>query len=78
MRSEANFRLSECQPLPCLGSRPASFSARFHQKRTCGKLTHVEGFLVAGSTGAFAVPGFLLRAAFRTSIASGVTGVRCS
>ena len=27
MRSEANFRLSECQPLPRLGSSPASPSA---------------------------------------------------
>ena len=31
MRSEANFRRSECQPRPRLGSRPASASA-FHLK----------------------------------------------
>ena len=77
MRSDANFRLSECQPLPRLGSSPASLSARFHQKRVCVKPTHSEGFLVAGRTGASAPAGLCLRPSARASMASGVTGVVC-
>ena len=40
MRSEANFRLSECQPLPRLGSNPAHRSAVCHQVLTRERLTH--------------------------------------
>ncbi len=43
MRSLANFRLSECQPLPRLGSSPARLSAGFHQTATRGPLTQAEG-----------------------------------
>ena len=52
MRSVANLRLSECQPLPRLGSSPARLSADFHQAAIRGPLTHVEGSRNAGKTGA--------------------------
>ena len=78
MRSEANFRLSECQPLRCFGSSPASLSALLHQERARPERTHVEGFPGAGNTSASPIPEFLFRASSKTTIASMVTGVRCS
>ena len=78
MRSEANFRLSECQPRPRFGSRPASPSALFHQPREIQEPTLTEGSLDEGSTGALPVTGFRPRADSKAAIASAVTGVRCS
>ena len=78
MRSEANLRLSECQPLPGFGSRPASLSALSHHPCASAAPMHAEGFLGAGSTGASPVPGFTARAAFNATRASEVTGVMCS
>ena len=34
VRSEANFRLSECQPRPRFGSSPERSTTLFHQSRT--------------------------------------------
>ena len=42
MRSEANLRLSECQPLPRFGSSPASFWPLCHQMRTRSALTDFD------------------------------------
>ena len=39
MRSEANFRLRECQPRPRLGFSPALATALFHQSRMSQRLT---------------------------------------
>ena len=78
MRSDANFRLSECQPRPRFGSRPASPSALFHQPREIQEPTLTEGSLDEGSTGALPVTRFRPRAGSKAAIASAVTGVRCS
>ena len=78
MRSEANLRLSECQPLPGFGSSPASVWALFHQTLARTERTHVEGFRGAGSTGASRIPGVFFRASSKTATASAVTGVLCS
>ncbi len=78
MRSEANFRRSECQPRPRLGSSPASFWALSHQTRTRDRSKHREGSLGAGNTGEPPPLGFRIRASFRTASTSAVTGVRCS
>ena len=78
MRSEANLRLSECQPLPGFGSSLASLWALYHHMRTSDRLAHFEGCLGEGSTGASPVPEALLRASSRTARASAVAGVRCS
>ena len=78
MRSDANFRLSECQPRPRFGSRPASRSALSHQPRVIQEPTLTEGSLDEGSTGALPVTGFRPRAGSKAAIASAVTGVRCS
>ena len=48
MRSEANFRLRECQPLPGFGSSPARFSALFHQTDASAEPTHLEGYFGEG------------------------------
>ena len=78
MRSEANFRLRECQPRPGLGSKAAILSALFHQVCARSLLVHLDGFLGAGSTGASATPSPLLRASSKAASASAVNGVRCS
>ena len=65
MRSEANFRLSECQPLRCFGSSPASLSALFHQERARPERTHVEGFPGAGNTSGVSDPGVPLSRLFQ-------------
>ena len=77
MRSEANFRLSECQPRPGFGSSLASRWALYHQMRTSDRPAHFDGCLGEGSTGASPVPGLFLRASSRTARASAVAGVRC-
>ena len=51
MRSEANFRLSECQPRPRLDSSPASATAFSHQRCVHEQLTHLERSQGEGSTG---------------------------
>ena len=48
MRSDANLRRNECQPLPGFGSRPASFSARCHQTYARVPPRHAEGSLRRG------------------------------
>ena len=78
MRSDANLRLSECQPRHAFGSSPASSSALFHQFRTGDRLAHLEGSMDAGNTGSSPVPGYLRCASSKAAIASAVTGVRCS
>ena len=65
MRSLANFRLSECQPRPRLGSSRANLVARFDQSRANERLIHANGSFGAGITGAFPVPGLRLRASSR-------------
>ena len=75
MRSGANFRLSECQPLPGFGSRPASLSALSHHPWANAAPMQAEGFLGAGSTGASPPIGIGLRASLNAAIASAVTGV---
>ena len=52
MRSEANLRLSECQPLRRLCSSPASASALFHQLFASALFMLLAGSLGAGNTGA--------------------------
>ena len=78
MRSEANFRLSECQPRPRLGGSPARVWAFSHQVRARERLTLFEGFPGAGNRGAFPMAGFCLHASSKAASASAVTGVRCS
>ena len=78
MRSDANFRRSECQPRPRLGSSPASASAFCHQTRTRDRSKHLDGFFGAGNTGAFPVLGLRIRASPRTVSTSTVIGVECS
>ena len=78
MRSDANLRLRECQPLPRFGSSPANVWARYHHARTSVRPAHFEASLGAGSTGASSNPELHSRAFSRTVNASAVTGVRCS
>ena len=78
MRSEANFRLSECQPRPRLGCNPASIWAFLHQLRGTVRPTLLDGYFGEGNTGVSPIPGFRLRASSNTASTSAVTGVRCS
>ena len=78
MRSEANLRLSECQPLPGFGSRPARVCALHHKRYAQPRPMHREGSVPAGSTGASSVSVLIRRASSKAAIASAVTGVRCS
>ena len=78
MRSDANFRLSECQPRPRFGSSAASVWALCHQKLGSDRPTHREASVGAGSTGPSPVPALIARASSKASNASSVTGVVCS
>ena len=72
------MRLSECQPLPGVGSNSARIWAFCHQACNRAAPTAASGFLGAGSTGAFPANGNGPRASLNTESASGVTGVTCS
>ena len=78
MKSEANFRLSECQPRPGFASSPANRAALLHHPYASAELMQAEGSLGAGRIGASPDSGFSLRASSRAESASGVRGVRCS
>ena len=78
MRSLANFRLSECQPRPRLGSNPARGSALHQNQCAQPLLMHLVGSVPAGITGASPVPSLIRRATSKAAIASAVTGVVCS
>ncbi len=78
MRSDANFRRSECQPLPRSRSSLASRSALCHQVTARPRLMLAERFGGAGSTKLSPFPGFASRASSNTATASPVIGLTCS
>ena len=76
-RSEANFRLSECQPRRLEGGSSAIFSARFHQSRTRCRETGRCGSVGDGRTGASPMAGLWRRATSTARVAAFVRGVSC-
>ena len=65
MRSDANLRRNECQPLPGFGSSPASVWALFHQTRARTERTHCRRIPGRGQYRSVADPKGLLSSLFQ-------------